>query len=400
MKHTIKNIILLTLYCLLTNCSNDFLNQDITSDRFSLGNSNIYISPDWQSSNKQFKLSGVKTADYEIVSKPSWLNVGSLTGHISDSIAMVQCSATKKPEYSSVGVYMEFMTVKANGKNYKVPVGYLIEGKPIAQVSSSINLSMSNPTLSIMNTGPGILLWDIVSMPSWLAIDYSRIITNTLFIVQNNSCNLPLILTPPQNATGILNGTIVLTTNDSQHARIEISVTANLGTPQLSLNTNTVNFSGVEVSKNFSFGNYGNGILTWEFKDMPAWLTITPTSGVYNPYTSYNNITFTCNRSKLSPGMNTAYVTLKTNDSSHPTTSITVTAMAPGNNANIRAITGNVADAVFNKNTNTLYYVTSSPNKLIAYDVINRTIVNEIALGKAPTCLAISEDWSTYQAVR
>jgi hypothetical protein len=51
-------------------------------------------------------------------------------------------------------------------------------------------------------------------------------------------------------------------------------------------------------------------------------------------------------------------------------------------------------DAVFNKNTNTLYYVTSVPNKLVAYDVVGRTVLNEIALSKAPTCFAISEDWT------
>ena len=135
-------------------------------------------------------------------------------------------------------------------------------------------------------------------------------------------------------------------------------------------------------------------MLIWEFKDIPAWLTITPSSGMYSPYTSYDNIIFSCDRTKLSPGQNTAIVNLKTNDSSHSSYSITVTAVAPGNNANIRAIDGNITDAVFNKNTNTLYYVTSAPNKFIAYDVKARTILHEIALSKAPTCFAISEDWT------
>jgi len=71
-----------------------------------------------------------------------------------------------------------------------------------------------------------------------------------------------------------------------------------------------------------------------------------------------------------------------------------VTAVAPGNNANISAIDGNIIDALFNKNTNTLYFVTSAPNKLIAYDVTARTVLHEIALSKAPTCFAISEDWT------
>ena len=33
---------------------------------------------------------------------------------------------------------MDFMTVKADGKNYKVPVAYITEGNPTAQVQSTL----------------------------------------------------------------------------------------------------------------------------------------------------------------------------------------------------------------------------------------------------------------------
>lgn len=397
MQRIIKNTILFTLLYLLTGCSNDFLNENLTPVSLPVGVSNIYISPDWQSINCLFKLPSLKDADYEIVSKPSWLNVGSVSGHLSDSIAIVQCSANKNPAFSLVGVYMDFMTVKADGKNYKVPIAYITEGNPIVQVQSAVTLSYNtfgSPTLQIKNTGLGILMWNIASMPDWLAVDTGRLESSGLYISQYNSYNIPLIIKPGKNSTGRLTGTIVLTTNDKEHPRVTINVTADLGTPQLSISTNTINFSSTETSKVLTFSNYGSGMLVWEFKDIPAWLTITPSSGMYNPYTSYNNIIFSCDRTKLSPGQNTATVNLKTNDSSHASYSITVTASAPGNNVNTRAITGNVIDAVFNKNTNTLYYVTSAPNKLIAYDVKARSILHEIALGKAPTCFAISEDWT------
>jgi hypothetical protein len=191
-----------------------------------------------------------------------------------------------------------------------------------------------------------------------------------------------------------LSGTIVLTTNDKVHPRVTVEVTAELGTPQLSIHTNTINFASVETTKALNFSNYGSGLLIWNFENIPEWLTITPSGGMYNPYTSYNDIIFTCDRTKLSPGQNTAYVNLKSNDTYLPSYIITVTAVAPGNNENIRAIDGNITDAVFNKNTNTLYYVTGAPNKLIAYDVSTKTIEYEIALSKAPNCFAISEDWT------
>jgi len=397
MQRIIKNIILFTLLYLLTACSNDFLNENLTPTSIPVGASTIYISPDWQSTNYAFMLPTEKNADYEIVSKPSWLDMSSASGQLTDSIAYVECSAKKNAAFSAVGVYMDFMTVKAAGNNYKVPVAYITEGNPTLQVQSTVTLSYStygSPALQIQNTGLGILIWNIASMPDWLAVDKAKLESNGLYISQYNSYNIPLIIKPGKNATGSLTGAIVLTSNDKELPRVTVNVSADLGTPQLNIYTNTINFASTETSKSLSFSNYGSGILSWEFKDIPAWLTISPSSGMYNPYTSYNNIIFSCDRTKLSPGQNTAIVNLKTNDSSHASYSITVTAVAPGNNENTRAIDGNVVDAVFNKITNTLYYVTGAPNKLIAYDVKTRTILHEIALSKAPTCFAISEDWT------
>jgi len=397
MQGIIKNTILFTLLYLLTACTNDFLNENLTPVSFPVGESNIYISPDWQSRDYLFNLPSLKDADYEIVSKPSWLVIDAESGHLSDSIATVQCSAKKNAAFSAVGVYMDFMTVKAEGQNYKVPVAYITEGNPTVQVESSVALSYSyygNLYLQIQNTGVGILMWDIVSMPDWLAVDTALLESGGIYISQYNSYNIPLVIKPGENASGSLTGKIVLSTNDKEHPRVTINVTADLGTAQLNINSSAINFASTETSKALNFSNYGSGTLVWKFEDIPDWLTITPLSGMYNPYTSYDNIIFSCDRAKLSPGQNTAIVNLKTNDSSHPSYSITVTAVAPGNNENIRAIVGNITDAVFNKNTNTLYYVTAAPNKFIAYDVTTRTILHDIALSKAPTCFAISEDWT------
>lgn len=396
MQRIINNTILLTLLYLLTGCSNDFLSENLTPVSYPFGASNIYISPDWQSANYQFKLPSLKDADYEIVSKPSWLNIGSSNGHMSDSIAIIQCSASKNSAYSTVGVYMDFMTVKAEGNNHKIPVSYITEGNPTVQIQNTVTISSAygSPYLQIQNAGNGILIWNLVSMPDWLAIDTARLELKGVFIAPYNSYNIPLKLKPNGNSTGYLTGSIVISTNDKEHPRLSINMIANLGTPQLSIYTNSINFAATETSKTLSFNNIGNGTLIWKFEDIPDWLTITPSSGLYNSYTSNGDIFFNCDRSKLSPGQNTAIVNLKTNDSSHPSYSITVTAIAPGNSANIRAIEGNIIDVVFNKNSNTLYYVTSAPNKLVAYDVKAKTILNEIALSKAPTCFAISEDWT------
>jgi len=396
MQRIIKNTIIFTLLYFLTSCSKDFLDQGLTPVSFPIGLSNIYVSPNWQSADYQFKLPAIKDADYEILSKPSWLNIASVSGQLSDSIAIVQCSATRNSSFDAVGVYTDFMTVRANNIDYKVPVAYITEGNPSIQVQSSLTLSYSPYgyiSLPIQNIGAGILIWQITSMPDWLTLDISHLDINGLYISQNNWYDIPFLVKTDMASSGTLTGKIVLSTNDSEHPSVTIDVTIDMGTPELYTYGDMIDFSSDETSKTFYFGNFGDGILVWEFQDIPEWLTIEPSKGVYSSYNS-SDIIFTCDRTKLQPGQNVAVVTLKSNDSSRPSYNITVTAVTPGDNTNNRAIVGTVVDAVFNRNTNTLYYVTTSPSKLIAYDVNTRTVLNEIALSKAPTCLAITEDWT------
>lgn len=392
MRPFIKTILIFTLLYLSTSCSNDFLNENLSQSSIPVGLSNIYISPNWQSSDYIFKLPS-NNADYKIVSKPSWLNIDSVKGHLSDSLAIIKCSAKKNSAFNKVGIYLDFMTVKSNGNDYKVPVSYITEGNPKIQVQSPLNLYIDNPILPIQNNGEGILIWKIKSMPDWLVIDSAKLESKGLYISPYTSYNIPLLIKPGKVYTGSLAGTIALYTNDKEHSIVTISVSVNLGTPKLSIGTNTIYFSYTEKNKTLTFSNYGNGCLIWEFKNIPEWLTITPSSGI-SSYFSNSNVTFSCDRTKMSPGQNSATVSLITNDSSYPNYSINVIVYAPGSSENIRAIDGNVTDAVFNKNTNILYYVTSNPNSFVAYDVVGRTVLNKIPLSKAPTSLAISEDWT------
>lgn len=397
MQRILKNTILFAIFYLTTSCSNNFLSENLTPITSSVGVSNIYISPDWQSTECAFKIPANETANFEIVSKPTWLTITPASGQLTDSVAVVQCTAKANSTYSSVGVYTDFITVKADGKNFKVPVSYITEGSPEVQVQSPVTLtysSYSNPFIQIYNNGLGILIWDIVSLPDWLTVDTARLEYKNRFIAQYNSYNLPLKIDSDEYISGTLTGTIVLSTNDKKNPSVSVNVSTNLGTAQLSISTSVINFASTETSKTLSFSNYGSGLLVWSFENIPEWLTISPSSGKYNPYTSYSNIILTCDRSKLSPGQNSAILNLKTNDSARPSYSITVTAVAPGNNANTRAIEGNIIDVTFNKNSNTLYYVTSAPSKFIAFDVKTRAVLHEIALSKAPTCFAISEDWT------
>lgn len=290
---------------------------------------------------------------------------------------------------------MEFMTVKAGGRKYKVPVAYLTEGNPSAQVQSSVTLtfnSYNQPYLEITNTGEGILIWDVVSMPDWIVIDAEKVELRGIYIAPNSGYNIPLVVIPGPRS-GMLTGKIILLTNDKDHSSVTVNVTADMGTPKLSLYSNVVTLPFTSASATLTFNNEGNGILSWEFENIPDWMTVTPSKGMNNPY-AYKEISISCDRTMLQPGQNTAVIRLKTNDNNHPSSNITVFAYAPGSGDNIRTVEGDIMDAVFNTQTNILYYVTSAPNMFVAYDAEARKVLNEVQLSKAPVCFAISEDWT------
>lgn len=393
MNHFSKIILILWITLAFFSCSDEFINDK--PDVSGVASSAIIISPEWEAEDYEFKLKDVKNADFTITSKPDWLILDSSSGEIADSIAIVHGSAHAEPRFSNIGFYVDEMIVRANGKNYAVPLYYITEGNPAIQVNRTLEFSYNNyyNQLQISNKGDGILLWDIVSMPNWLTVNMSQFNQRSVILGKDDSATLPFTFNVQEAVKSNQQGTIVLQTNDKNNPLVEIAVSANLGNPNPSLYTERLDFGSTETTKNLGISNNGNGMLVWSLEGLPEWLSVSTASGIFYPYTS-NDISFTCDRSKLQSGLNSVILYLKTNSSAKPLIPITVTVRAAGLNANVRPLEGNIVDATFDKSTNTLYYVTAQPNKLVAYNVTTRTVVRELTLSKAPTCLAISEDFT------
>lgn len=394
-KRSLKSIILFSIVLLVSSCNDDFINEHL--DISGVGTSAIIISPSWEADNYQFKCEGAGNAEFSIDSKPDWLSPDDLSGKFVNDMATIHCKANTVPDFSKTGIYIDQLLITAGGKKYAVPVYYITEGNPKAEVNPTFQISYNNYNnqLQISNTGDGILIWDIEAMSSWLTVDMNQFDQSSLILGQGSSASIPFILDAEKVVQSGSTGIIILKTNDKNNPMIQIAVTADLGTPHLTIYSYNlpIDFGTSATSKTLNFSNNGNGILTWRFEGLPDWLTISPSSGITYGY-SGPEITFTCDRSKLEPGTNSATVYLKSNDTANPSYPISVLARKPGVNANVHALEGNIVDAKYDKNTNTLYYVTSQPNKLVVYDVTTKTASHEIALDKAPTCMAISEDFT------
>lgn len=393
MKNVFNKLLLVALILTIAGCSNDFLNENLDVPVAPAGESTIFISPEWEPGEYQFSLPGMGDADFRIEALPSWLQTDLKTGKLLNSQATIHCSATKKQDFDKIGIYLDKMEVSAGNQTFYVPVSYITEGNPTILVEKSVTVD-GLFHLSVGNTGEGILVWDIVSLPDWLVIDTEYIIYTSKILSQYSSTHLSMKLNWDVQITKDLTGTIVLQTNDKNSPRVEIAVTIDLGSPEISvwLYDNKIDFGTTATTTLFDLVAWGSGLLVWHFENIPDWLTISPEKGIYRTHTYYDKLVFTCDRTKLQPGVNSSVIYLKSNAYNSPSIEITVQARAPGDNANIRAIEGDIVDVAFDKNRNTLYYATSQPDMLVAYDVVNRTVLRELQLSNAPTCFAVSED--------
>ncbi len=394
MKQFMKYSILLPVVILFYSCNDEFINEKLNIS--GVATSAIIISPDWETDDYQFQCEGAGNDNFTVDSKPNWLQIDNNSGKFVNGIATIHGKANTDSRYSATGVYVDQMLITSGGKEYAVPVYYITEGNPIVHINKAFEMKYSNyyNQMQISNLGDGVLLWDILSMPEWLSVDTTQFNYMSLMLGKDAAGDIPFTFNPETALQSGLNGTIVLMTNDKNNSLIEIAVSADLGTPTIGTFDNRIDFGSTETSEIFHIYNHGEGILVWNFEQLPEWLTVSSVNGMLLPYSSSSEITFSCDRSKLNAGLNSAVIYLKSNDVNNATSAITVTVRIPGISENVRVLEGNIIDATIDKNTNTLYYITSQPNKLVAYDIIDRNVIHEVLLSKAPTCMALTDNFT------
>ncbi|MDL2322378.1 hypothetical protein LJC52_00135 [Bacteroidales bacterium OttesenSCG-928-A17] len=339
MKSIFNKLTIIILLSAMASCTNDFLNENLESSVVPAGESAVIISPEWEPGDYQFYLPGVGNVDFEIITTPSWLQINSRTGELVNSQATIHCSATKRSDFDKIGIYLDKMEVLAENRKFYVPVAYITEGNPTIQVQKSLTISDYYCNLRVSNPGKGVLIWDIVSLPDWLTVNTDNSITDITGITNPitspySSTSLYLTFNSNIKIKEDLAGTIVLQTNDKNNPRVEIDVKVDFGSPEIDVwgvYDNKIDFGVTNTTYQLEICAWRSGLLVWYFEDMPDWLTITPSKGMYYTHLSYDDIILTCDRTKLQPGLNSSVIHLKSNAYNKPSIAITVSAQAPDN---------------------------------------------------------------------
>ncbi|MDR0713895.1 MAG: hypothetical protein LBF89_06530, partial [Bacteroidales bacterium] len=385
------------------SCSNDFLYEKSSLHELTSVQSTIAVSPAWAAEDYPVTCQEAGNAAFRIVEKPDWLTVGSLTGTFTDGAASIHCSAKETKDFSQIGIYYDYMTIEdENGGKYTVQVFYVSEGNPrIETAPANIHLDAGNLSqLQIVNTGEGILVWQVAECPEWLQLSTYD---NPLVLVSNGMpggilpqgafATLSLDINFSGNIPDKMSGQIVIESNDKANPQKTIPVNVDPGSPRIPpyLYNQTLDFGRTATSLSLELYNQGNGILLWEFTGLPEWLTCSPQHGTltYNRQT----VTFTADRNRVPEGTWSATVYLNSNDATSPKIPVAVKIRnATANPAGVVDVDGNVTAARLDKPNGKLYYTTAQPNRLVELDIVSKTVTRSLDLTKAPACFSISDD--------
>jgi hypothetical protein len=234
--------------------------------------------------------------------------------------------------------------------------------------------------------------FSISNVPTWLNVssESGQFTDGRVYISCSASVN------PDFVEKGIYNVSITINIEGMGKYAIPVSYVNDdsffAGNSELGYEGEFIDFGVAETVRPFRLWNNGGGMLFWEIVDCPEWITVSPKRGLL-PVGVNSELRIICDRTGLPAGVNSAVIKLTSNEINKPARYITVKCRnGTANSDNVKAISGTVSDAWFDKSEDRLYLSTQHPNRLLVYDVNSRKTVHEIVLQNAPVCFSVSED--------
>jgi len=239
-------------------------------------------------------------------------------------------------------------------------------------------------TISIPDAGNAKYIINII--PKWLTIDEMTGSFNDGTVVLTCSTNN----LPEFNQLQLYDGLLVFKLDGKGIYVLTIHY-GNLGNPTFTISPGTLNF-GSELSINAQLTNTSSsGVLFWQIEDLPSWLTVSPVSGLLQPYESIELI-FTRNTAGMDEGDYTANISVF-NNSSTPDYQLTCTMHVIDYNKPeiLKALEGDVVDVEYNKASDLMAIACKSPDKLYLYSTTSNSI-SSTDLPATPNCISIADN--------
>ncbi|HWV45562.1 MAG TPA: fibronectin type III domain-containing protein [Nitrospira sp.] len=221
---------------------------------------------------------GQGTLNWNATATAAWLTLGPASGKDTGAIT-VTATAGSLP----IGIYNATITLSAAGATaVTIPVNLTVESAPIPPTigTSPATLSFtavqggsisSSQTVSISNTGGGLLSWLASEDASWLGISPTS---------GTGNGSVTVTTTPGSLTAGTYNTLVTINAANAAPVSIPISLTVTAPLATVALSPSSLTFSGVQGGANPAgqtvvVNSNGN----WAASSSATWLTLSPASG-------------------------------------------------------------------------------------------------------------------------
>jgi hypothetical protein len=192
-----------------------------------------------------------------------WLSVNPAAG-MGGGTAVVTVDRSGLPN----GDYESAVTVSSNGGDKTLPI--TMEVLPTLTVSP-LHLSYgemdTERSITIENTGSGLLEWTASTLAPWLSVDPPAGMEDGTAVVTVDRSGLP---------NGNYEGAVTVSSNGGGESVVLVSMSVQ---PELVVFPPELYFSASELSRTFEISNAKSGTLEWAAVPDRSWISVTPPSG-------------------------------------------------------------------------------------------------------------------------
>ncbi|MGQ9609341.1 MAG: BACON domain-containing protein [bacterium] len=252
--------------------------------------------------------SGGQTLTWQATKQNNWLTLSSSSGSLAPGRS-TNITVTVSRAGLNSGTYTDLIAVTSNGGESNVSVKMVVPSPKLSfnPVSIDFGETTAQSSITISNTGGGIMTWQMSKQQPWLTLSNAN---GTL------EAGKPLTILVSVSRTGLAPGTYtdnISITSNGGNGNIQVRMI--IPQPLLSISPTTLDFGEKDTQKTFTITNAGGGSLNWfieQTTETPGWITVSPLKGSLISQES-STITVNVDRTYLDSGDYRAIIRISSN---------------------------------------------------------------------------------------
>ena len=384
-------LLIISSFLLLLSCSKDDEAENVTpvESQLILSPNELLINDD-QTGTLSLSVQPANTFQWNVASKPDWIQVSPSSGTINNQILQLQ--VTPLTTDLSPGNFNGTLEIITNGAGKATSsIRLSVAPHPIATVSSqeiSFAETESEKTITVTNSGTGNLTWALQDLPEWLTLNsYAE------SLGEGESFEILATVDRTGLPVGLISGQGKLVSNSEEgditlEFSMDVPANAVISSSELDLE-----FGYFEDSKSFYVINDGNIPVPWNIDTgTNSYITTTPDTGNLAVGDSVL-VALNIERTNLNTQTYETDILINYADSKN----ISLPVRIDHYKEEKWLVDGNIIDAEYDRINDVIIAISDSPDEIKKFDPETGT-VSTLGLNLPPNCLSIGQD-GNYAAV-